>query len=91
MKQLFVILTLLVTATLNAQELTVEQHLEDFDIVVRQVEENYSGFTAKVDSLNHLAYINFKAELRGQVGTGAKRGRDVGAEYTAFFPIIIYL
>ena len=39
MKQLFVILTLLVTVTLNAQELTVEQHLEDFDIVVRQVEE----------------------------------------------------
>ena len=85
MKQLFVIITLLDTVTLNAQELTVEQHLEDFDIVVRQVEENYSGFTAKVDSLNHLAYINFKAELRGQVGTGAKRGRDVGAEYTAFF------
>jgi hypothetical protein len=34
MKQLFVILTLLVTITLNAQELTVVQHLEDFDIVV---------------------------------------------------------
>lgn len=91
MKQLFVILTLLVTVTLNAQELTVEQHLEDFDIVVRQVEENYSGFTAKVDSLNHLAYINFKAELRGQVGTGAKEEEMSEQNILLFLPIIIYL
>ena len=39
MKQLFVILTLLVTVTLNAQELTVEQHLEDFDIVVSDLNQ----------------------------------------------------
>ena len=85
MRRLTLFFSLLVTIALNAQELTVAQHLEDFDLVVWQVENNYCGFSTKVNSENLSTYVDFKKKLRNQVESGTKKGRDAAGEYTAFF------
>lgn len=85
MRRLIVFFSLLATITLNAQQLTIEQHLEDFDLVVKQVEDNYCGFSTKVNSENLSIYVEFKNKLRNQIETGARNGREAAGEYTAFF------
>jgi hypothetical protein len=85
MRQIVLFFSLLAAIALNAQKMTVEQHLEDFDLVVKQVEDNYCGFSTKVNAENLSTYVDFKKKLRNQVETGVKKGRDAAGEYTAFF------
>ncbi|MBP3737605.1 MAG: hypothetical protein J6I72_00975 [Muribaculaceae bacterium] len=67
MRYIAIISALLVTMGIFAQELSVTQHLEDFDLVVQQVEENYAGFSSKVTNDNDSCYQAHKADLRNQV------------------------
>lgn len=66
-------------------ELTVEQHLEDYDFAVMYIEDNYSGFPDKVVDSNRADYESMKAHLRAQVEQGERPGWDAVAEYTAWF------
>ena len=54
-------------------ELTVEQHLEDYDFAVKYVEDNYSGFPDKVVDSNRADYESMKTRLRDQVKQGSAR------------------
>lgn len=75
----------MVTIALSAQELTIEQHLEDFDLVVKQVEENYAGFSTKINDESLSKYEDIKSNLRKQVELGNKKASDAAGEYTSFF------
>ena len=68
-----------------AQELTVSQQIEDFDMVVQTVEANYAGFTAKVTPQTDSCYNVVKATLRNQVAQGERTGADAAAEYVGWF------
>ena len=85
MRYISIICVLLVFISLNAQELTVTQHLEDFDLVVQQVEGNYAGFSSKVTNATDSSYQAHKADLRNQVELGKRDGADAAAEYVAWF------
>lgn len=85
MRYIAIISALLVTMGIFAQELSVTQHLEDFDLVVQQVEENYAGFSSKVTNYNDSSYKAHKADLRNQVELGKRDGADAAAEYLAWF------
>ena len=66
-------------------ELTVEQHLEDYDFAVKYIEDNYSGFLDKVNDSTRADYGTLKDRLRKQVFQGERPGWDAVAEYTAWF------
>ncbi|MBR4829084.1 MAG: peptidase S41 [Muribaculaceae bacterium] len=66
-------------------ELTVEQHLEDYDFAVKYIEDNYSGFPDKVNNGTFTEYDSMKLRLRTQVLQGERPGWDAVAEYTAWF------
>lgn len=88
MRHLFLFFSFCVAFALDAHDLTsdqIAQRLEDFDLVVKQVEDNYCGFSTKVNTENLTTYVDFKNRLRDQVENGAKSGLDAAGEYTAFF------
>ena len=66
-------------------ELTVEQHLEDYDCAVKYIEDNYSGFHDKVMISTRDEYEALKSRLRSQISKGERPGWDAFAEYTAWF------
>ena len=67
MRHIVLFFSLLAAIALNAQKMTVEQHLEDFDLVVKQVEDNYCGFSTKVNAENLSTYVDFKKKEEMQL------------------------
>ena len=66
-------------------QLTVKEHLEDYDYVVQYIEDNNSGYHAKVTDDTRAGYESMKTRLRAQVLRGERTGWDAVAEYTAWF------
>ena len=66
-------------------ELTVEQHLEDYDFAVKYIEDNYAGFPNKVNDSTLADYDVMKSRLRGQVASGQSTCWNAVAEYTGWF------
>ena len=66
-------------------ELTVEQHLEDYDFAVKYIEDNYSGFSFWVTDSTRSNYEMTKSRLRGEVERGERPGWDAVAAYTGWF------
>ncbi len=88
MKRLvFSVICLFMTLASLAQmpELTLEQHLEDYDLAVKYIEDNYAGFPDKVVDSTRADYEAMKTRLREQVVNGERPGYDAVAEYTAWF------
>ena len=76
---------LAMTSLAQGPELTVKEHLEDYDYVVNYIEDNYSGFHNKVTNDTRAGYESMKARVRTQVQQGERTGWDAVAEYTAWF------
>ena len=84
--RVFLLSLILIPFTIIAQDsLTVKQHLEDFDFVVSQVEEDYSGFPTKVNKSNQQAYKALKKRLQKEIKQGQRTGTVAAGEYAAFF------
>ncbi len=66
-------------------ELTVEQHLEDYDYAVKYIEDNYSGFSFWVTDSTRSDYEVTKSRLRGAVERGERPGWDAVAAFTGWF------
>ena len=66
-------------------ELTVEQHLEDYDFAVKYIEDNYAGFPDKVVDSTRTDYETMKNRLRAQVANGKRPGWNAVVEYSAWF------
>ena len=81
-KVLISLMCLVFALTAGAQkpELTVEQHLEDYDFAVKYIEDNYSGFLDKVVDSNRANYESMKSCLRAQVQQGERPGWDAVGE-----------
>lgn len=86
-KVLISLISLVFALTMGAQEqeLTVEQHLEDYDLIVKYIEDNYSGFPDKVVDSTRVDYEAMKTRLRAQVANGERPGWNAVAEYSAWF------
>ena len=72
-------------AMAQSSELTIEQHLEDYDFAVKYIEDNYSGFPDKVVDSTRVDYEAMKTRLRNQVVQGERPGWDAATEYMAWF------
>ena len=85
-KTLISLISLVFALTLGAQktELTVEQHLEDYDYAVKYIEDNYAGFPDKVVDSTRTDYKAMKNRLRAQVANGERPGWNAVAEYSAW-------
>ena len=83
----FLTFSLLICVMAMAQEqvLTVEQHLEDYDLAVKYIEDNYAGFSDKVVDSTRADYESMKTNLRKQVEQAGREGWNAFAEYTAWF------
>ena len=66
-------------------ELTVEQHLQDYDFAVKYIEDNYAGFPNKVNDSTRADYEAMKFRLLSQVASNKRTGWDAIAEYTGWF------
>ena len=66
-------------------EFTIEQNLEDYDLVVKYIEDNYAGFPTKVVDTTRADYEVMKARLRAQVANGERPGWNAVVEYSAWF------
>lgn len=66
-------------------ELTINQHLEDYDFAVKYIEDNYSGFSYWVVDSTRADYEATKARLRSEVERGERPGWDAVAAYTGWF------
>ena len=66
-------------------ELTVEQHLEDYDFAVKYIEDNYSGFSFWVNDSTQSDYEATKARLRGEVERSERPGWDAVSAYFGWF------
>ena len=87
MKTITFILSLCFSLMSMAQTtgLTPAQHLEDYDFIVKYVEDNYAGFQTKVVDGSRADYEALKTRLRAQVSSGQREGWHAVAEYTAWF------
>lgn len=88
MKKAILTLTIVCSLCFSAwaqDSLSVKQHLEDFDFVVSQVEENYSGYPTKVNKTNMRDYKALKKRLRKEIKQGKRTGTEAAGEYAAFF------
>ena len=65
--------------------LTRAQHLQDYDIAVKYVEDNYSGFSFWVADSTRADYEETKARLRSEVERGERPCWDAIAAYTGWF------
>lgn len=74
-----------IAAMAQLPELTVEQHLEDYDYAVKYLEDNYAGFPNKVVDSTLVDYEALKTRLRTQVASGERTSWDAIAEYTGWF------
>ena len=73
------------SAMAQMPELTVEQHLEDYDFAVKYVEDNYAGFPDKVVDSTRVDYEAMKTRLREQIAKEGRKGWSAFAEYTGWF------
>ena len=88
MKKLLNIFLCLLTglmAVAQSSELTIEQHLEDYDFAVQYIEDNYSGFPDKVVDSTRVDYEALKTRVRNQVANGERYGFHAVTEYTGWF------
>lgn len=90
MKRFFGILLLLFGiipcfAQAPVSELSIAQHVEDYDFGVKYIEDNYSGFSHFVTAATAADYEALKSRLRLAVSRGERTGWDALAEYTGFF------
>lgn len=86
-KVLIIILSMALSLFVVAQipELSIEQHLEDYDFAVKYLEHNYAGYYNKVVDSTRTDYESMKARLRTLVEQGKCTGWDAVAQYTAWF------
>ena len=82
---LFLCMFVALVSLAQVPELTVEQHLEDYDYAVKYIEDNYAGFPNKVVDSTRADYESMKTRLHAQVSKGERTGWDAVAEYTAWF------
>ncbi len=82
---LFLCLFVGLMAMAQSPQLTVEQHLEDFDFAVKYIEDNYSGFSFWVNDSTRSDYEETKSRLRGEVERGERPCWDAVAAYTGWF------
>lgn len=88
MKQLLNLVVCLfmgLAAMAQLPELTVEQHLEDYDFAVKYLEDNYAGFPNKVVDSTRADYEAMKTRLRDQVASSERTSWSAIAEYTGWF------
>ena len=88
MKKVLTLISCLVMGLMSwAQmpELTLEQHLEDYDFAVKYIEDNYSGFSFWVNDSTQSDYEATKARLRGEVERSERPGWDAVAAYFGWF------
>jgi hypothetical protein len=88
MKKVLTLISCLVMGLMSwAQmpELTLEQHLEDYDFAVKYIEDNYSGFPDKVTNSTLAGYETMRSSLRSQVEQGKRSGWDAVAELMGWF------
>lgn len=81
----FVLFALAHVSALAQDSLTVTQQLENFDCVIKGVEDNYAGYPTKVNENNLEQYVALKDSLRQSVNLGQRSGQDAAAEYTGWF------
>lgn len=67
-----------------AAQMTVEEHLADFDFAVRQVEENYAGYPARMKTAQD-EYRQLKARLAEEVARKGRPGYDAAGELFGWF------
>jgi len=86
-KVFYLFLCSIVSMLTSAQvpQLTVEQHLEDYDFAVKYIEDNYSGFSFWVNDSTRSDYEMTKGRLRGEVERGERSGWDAATAYTGWF------
>lgn len=77
--------SLLAIAQNEPPELTLTQHIEDYDFAVKYIEENYSGFSFWVVDSNRTDYEATKARLRDEVQRGERPCWDAITAYTGWF------
>lgn len=82
---LFLCLFMGCVAIAQSSELTIEQHLEDYDLAVKYIEDNYSGFPNKVVESTRADYEAMKTSLRNQVAKDGRYGFHAVTEYTGWF------
>ena len=85
MRYIAIISALLVTMGIFAQELSVTQHLEDFDFAVNEVEVSYAGFPTYVNDTTKTDYENMVKHLRDKIELGKIEGWDAVAQYFGWF------
>ena len=87
MRTVFFIFSLFMSMVAMAQlpELTIAQHLEDYDYAVKYIEDNYSGFSFWVVDSTRADYEATKARLRAEVERGERPGWDAVSAYTGWF------
>ncbi len=73
------IFAILLAMSLHAQELTIAQHLEDFDFAVNEVEVSYAGFPTYVNDTTRADYDNMVKHLRDEIEQGKIEGWDAVA------------
>ena len=86
---LYLVLCLMAGMVAMAQSpgLTIGQQLEDYDLTVKYIEDNYAGFPDKVVDDTRAAYEAMKYRLRDQVVGGESTAWDALAHYTAWFNV----
>ena len=88
MKNLLIILSLFLFSILD-NSLIAQQDIEierkDFEFVVHEIENNYSGFAFKVNNSNIEQYNNLKTKLRDEIAKENRSGIDAAAELVAYF------
>ena len=79
MRHISMIFAILLAMSLHAQELTIAQHLEDFDFAVNEVEVSYAGFPTYVNDTTRADYDNMVKHLRDEIEQGKIEGWDAVA------------
>lgn len=69
----------------QSPQLTVEQHLEDYDFAVKYIEDNYAGFSFWVTDSTISNYEMTKSLLREEVERGERPCWDAVAAFTGWF------
>lgn len=84
---LYLVLCLMAGMVAMAQSpgLTIGQQLEDYDLTVKYIEDNYAGFPDKVVDNTRADYEAMKYRLRDKVVGGESTAWDALAQYTAWF------
>ncbi len=80
----FILLVTTFNYYLIAQE-DIEIEKKDFEFVVHEIENNYSGFAFKINDSNIEQYKSLKSKLINEIEKENRSGIDAGAELVAYF------